>query len=133
MVTSTEWARQNPERWREHQRRYRLKKRKPCKKCGQALLLPGVQYHSDCLPNRSQIFRKRRLKELQDYKLKRGCDKCGYNRSARSLDFHHRDPSLKKHRVWVPRGVEFGKCDLLCKNCHYELHDENTIENGDCY
>jgi hypothetical protein len=93
----------------------------------------GRRYHIDCpRPNASLIHRRRRLAKLRAYKLARGCDLCGYNRCANSLDFHHTDPTTKKHRVWVPEGTEFEKCKLLCKNCHYEL-EEKIKENGDLF
>lgn len=49
----------------------------------------------------------------------------------RVLSFHHRDPSEKKFiisgnhcRKWEIVREELDKCDLLCANCHMELHDE---------
>lgn len=53
------------------------------------------------------------------------------------MDFHHRDPSQKDFaigetrqgkkivRSWDALIPELDKCDLLCKNCHAEVH-ENT-------
>lgn len=76
---------------------------------------------------RQQIVRD----EVTDYKKSRGCDICGYARSARSLQFHHTADD-KKHDVarMVGRGrsrssifEEIKKCALLCANCHGEVHD----------
>lgn len=64
-----------------------------------------------------------------------GCEKCGYNRCARCLSFHHRDPKSKKfnldlrqigNKSWEVILKEFQKCDLLCMNCHGEHHDGET-------
>jgi len=72
----------------------------------------------------------------QDIKIalinKRGgaCEKCGYNKSIGALDFHHRDPSQKEfaissvHRGFDKMEKETDKCDLICANCHREIHWE---------
>lgn len=60
------------------------------------------------------------------------CQKCGYSKSISALDFHHRNPSEKKFGISI--GIakclpmieikkETDKCDLLCSNCHHEIHD----------
>lgn len=63
------------------------------------------------------------------------CLKCGYSKCQRALTFHHRQPDLKKftldlrnigNRGWKTVLAEAEKCDLLCMNCHAELHDEET-------
>lgn len=61
-----------------------------------------------------------------------GCVICGYNRSIRSLVFHHKhgggkgkSPSyLFSHRRMAEYFEEVGKCILLCTNCHGEVHDK---------
>ena len=59
------------------------------------------------------------------------CIKCGYTKSVAALDFHHRDPTKKDFgissgagRSWEKLRVELDKCDLLCANCHREVHEE---------
>ena len=54
-----------------------------------------------------------------------GCVDCGYDRCPAAVDFHHRDPSLKKETVatlWGKSRIydEIENCDLLCANCHRE-------------
>lgn len=75
---------------------------------------------------KSRAERKQRLVDM----LGGGCSRCGYNRSLRALDFHHRDPSTKEFVVsarllmsWDEVVREALKCELLCKNCHAEAHD----------
>jgi hypothetical protein len=59
------------------------------------------------------------------------CMKCGYNKCLRAMTFHHRDPSQKELSLskdallgWERVLQESYKCDLLCHNCHMEVHDE---------
>jgi hypothetical protein len=60
-----------------------------------------------------------------------GCMECGFSGDIRSIDFHHRDASEKEdimcdmfRRKWDPEAAlrEARKCDVLCSNCHMELH-----------
>ena len=76
--------------------------------------------------------KQRNRKFVNDYKLKNGCKICGYNKSSSSLHFHHRDPSTKIDAVARLSNWSYGldtikeemdKCDLLCANCHGELHE----------
>jgi len=59
------------------------------------------------------------------------CDICGYNKSMRSLQFHHLDPSKKEITIskkinsvkFEKLKFELDKCILVCANCHGEIHD----------
>ena len=58
------------------------------------------------------------------------CEICGYNKPFVSCyDFHHRDPSQKDFNIssqtkkFESLKREVDKCQLLCKLCHFELHD----------
>ncbi len=77
---------------------------------------------------------------LRRFKIKNKCIKykggkcqiCGYDKCNRVLIFHHRDPAKKifgiggAHcRSWDAIKKELDKCDLLCRNCHGELHSKN--------
>lgn len=84
-----------------------------------------------CWNRRTYDYKKKITKEL---KLARGgaCEKCGYNNTLLALQWHHRDPSKKdpKYTRQMARKKyeeEIAKCDLLCSNCHVEVH----IELGD--
>ena len=58
------------------------------------------------------------------------CIRCGYARHVAALVFHHRDPRTKAFsisgegvpRAWPRLVEEAAKCDLLCANCHREVH-----------
>lgn len=60
------------------------------------------------------------------------CSRCGYNKSMSALAFHHTDPSQKDFNIGVSGytksyddlKIELDKCELVCHNCHSEIHDE---------
>lgn len=67
-----------------------------------------------------------------DYKGGKCC-KCGYDKCLGALDFHHLDPSEKKFNIgelsnkaftknFEQIKAELDKCELVCSNCHRELH-----------
>jgi hypothetical protein len=80
--------------------------------------------------------RKRKLAHSQKFKkecidYKGGCCiRCGYKKCPAALEFHHRDPTEKEFMVSklntaVLTNVikkELDKCDLVCSNCHKEVH-----------
>ncbi len=71
-----------------------------------------------------------RLKAISELGGK--CMKCGYNKYPEVLEFHHRNPSEKDFNIsrkghcrsWQRVSEEIKKCDLLCANCHREIHAE---------
>ena len=130
MATSTEksrvWRLANPERHRELQKQYRDRQRKGCKSCG--LPRPFQKIYCDTCrvlkqKETQKYHRAKRFTTLATYKLSRGCEICGYSKCASALHFHHKDQTMKEHRVWVPEGPEFDKCMLVCANCHFEIHE----------
>lgn len=57
------------------------------------------------------------------------CIRCGHQGWAATFEFHHRDPSKKEFQIssgntnsWNSIKKEVEKCDLLCSNCHREVH-----------
>jgi hypothetical protein len=80
---------------------------------------------------------KRKVHLIQ---LKGGCcEKCGYNKNIAAFDFHHKDPNKKDFNLDVRKlsntkmtilMEEVEKCDLLCANCHREIHNPD-LEIGD--
>jgi len=57
------------------------------------------------------------------------CERCGYDRCNAALQWHHTDPSQKEFSIGNRRGLgleqlreETSKCQLLCANCHSEVH-----------
>lgn len=70
-------------------------------------------------------------KELVKYKGGK-CEICGYDKCLGSLQFHHLDPNKKEFnpsREYNKSNPnmddlkkEVDKCQLLCANCHSEIH-----------
>jgi|SRR5690606_4371730 len=81
--------------------------------------------------------RRRRIKK-QAVEYKGGkCERCGYNKSYAAMDFHHKDPNEKDKSVshisnkkWKFIKNELDKCQLLCSNCHREVHEEMHIKES---
>lgn len=74
-------------------------------------------------------FLKRRYaevrKRLNEYKVTRGCNDCGYNTRPEALDFDHLPGTEKVFQVsritgrsWERVLEEIAKCELVCANCH---------------
>lgn len=60
------------------------------------------------------------------------CERCGYNRNYSALCLHHSDPKIKEFTLdsrtlssttWNKIFLELEKCQLLCANCHSEVHN----------
>lgn len=73
--------------------------------------------------------RRQKLKEMGVEYLGGKCVICGYNKSIWALDYHHRNPNEKDFNIssygnlaWEKIKKELDKCDLLCANCHREVH-----------
>ena len=74
---------------------------------------------------------------FREYKRTCSCTICGESRPA-CLTFHHRDPSekLREVSILVTRHnkkervlAEIAKCDVLCANCHADLHFSHLYES----
>ena len=102
------------------------------------------RYCYSCVPygtTRKEGDRARRRavkRELLNYKGS-VCISCGYDEYDGALHFHHRDPEEKDfqfaNRPLSEDGFtmdrmrkEADKCDVLCANCHAEVHYKNNDE-----
>lgn len=145
---SKQWRLANPERWKEHQRAYRMRQPVICRGCERAIPLnrraSGRIYCSDgCGANAARLklkqFRLRRKDTLHQLKMALGCSRCGYRKSGAALDFHHIEKNKERRLTtngWLTPAQmqEIEKCILLCSNCHREEHEDQKIEeNGDVY
>jgi hypothetical protein len=104
-----------------------------CKRHGRTeFVLEGSGYYR-CKKCRSSAVAKRRrvVKEKLLKEAGGACAICGFDKSARALQFHHLDPSLKEFHL-AQRGhsrslarcrEEIRKCVLLCANCHAQVED----------
>lgn len=100
---------------------------------------------ADYLENREEKLKKSKLRRdshrdlINTIAVHYGCqnpDCCwegGYE--ACHLDFHHLDPNSKEgnisrmlsfHKKRI--ATEINKCTVLCRNCHFELHEGNGIK-----
>lgn len=71
--------------------------------------------------------RDRKLKIFQTLGIPPKCSRCGYDKYVGALDFHHRDPHTKidgglEKCSFEDALTEAQKCDVVCANCHRELH-----------
>lgn len=85
------------------------------------------------------VTKRRRLVKKELVKAAGGkCIRCGYSKCIDALQFHHRNPSEKDGELsnWkksLAKGLEeIKKCDLLCANCHAEVHMEWRQEATQC-
>ena len=74
-------------------------------------------------------FRRFKIKKDAVQLLGGKCQRCGYDRCSAALTFHHKDKNSKLFsiggnytRSWDNIKKELMKCELLCNNCHTELH-----------
>lgn len=78
---------------------------------------------------------RRRLKRKAIEYLGGKCKYCGYDKYDGSLEFHH--PNSDKDfglgqgghtRSWERVKKELDKCELVCVNCHREIHGDVAQE-----
>lgn len=124
-----------------------------CLNCGKELT--GQQKKFCCKQCKMEYYKKERdgksynseysqKKDAHGYYLKyklilaRGgkCERCGYDKNIAALQFHHINPEDKSFTLdarTIERKSdeevieEFNKCQLLCANCHMELHHPELI------
>ena len=148
-----QWQKNHPERWKEFQRNWLLSKPILCRWCKKPIpndkRASGVTLCSDKCRREKYLFVQEKFrtkihKAYREFKESQGCSVCGYKRYAGSLDFHHvggKDFRIDASRWWCNSSTfqkELARCILVCKNCHYELHqkgreDKKIAENGDTY
>ena len=80
--------------------------------------------------NLEKVLTYKRNTKLQLINYKGGkCELCGYNKPIPpAFSFHHLDPSKKLFEIsnssksFKAKKEEVDKCQLLCLNCHAEVH-----------
>ena len=84
-------------------------------------------------------------KQVNDFKVKKGCVMCGYNENPIALDFHHFNKKMKENNVssffkssWKQFEKikdEIKKCEVYCANCHrieeHRLREEQRLKEDD--
>ena len=93
-----------------------------------------INYH--CAEGAKEKFLayRRKNRKIQLFELKNlyggKCSRCSYDKCFDALHFHHKDPSKKEalvSKLFASKGKaaaykEAEKCELICANCHAELH-----------
>lgn len=120
-----------------------------CKNCGSILRGRQTDYCSKkCnqqklanafyATNKEKILFKSRQKGLERKiyfvnKFGGKCQCCGYDKNLAALTFHHTDPENKSFNLDMRKmtntkmtllEAEAKKCQLLCQNCHVEIHNK---------
>lgn len=75
-------------------------------------------------------------KQCLEYKNQYCCTKCGYDKNITALDFHHREKSEKDFTISSSKKLqitqeikdELDKCDVVCSNCHREIHSNLSYD-----
>ena len=88
--------------------------------------------NSYCKPCAKKKNRKPKQRFKEECIVYKGgsCIRCGYNKCPAALEFHHREPNEKEfslrdvNEVTLTQKIkaELDKCDLVCSNCHKEIH-----------
>ena len=98
--------------------------------CGLDISINKTMKHSNTWQRQKQRHLELKLELIQ--LLGGKCEVCGYNKNIGVLCFHHKDPKEKSisldarslgNRRWQSILEEAKKCQLLCSNCHLELHN----------
>lgn len=100
-----------------------------CKDCNKIYLKNHYLKNKEGYLKRNQKKREKLKKWFINYKQTLKCSICPESRYW-VLDFHHRDPSKKDGDVYKllmtigkNKGLkEMEKCDVLCANCHRDVH-----------
>lgn len=93
----------------------------------------GLTYSRPKLSGYDKVkLRRKKVKLMAIMRLGGECQRCGYHKSARALEFHHVNPHEKNFTIsqiitrrWETIRDEVDKCILLCANCHREVHDDD--------
>ena len=100
------------------------------------------RWHEQMKRQSAEFAEKKRaaLQPIYDEARSQGCSYCPET-DTRCLQFHHRDPAMKAFRVgsylsdlrlgrdpgFVRHAealrAEIAKCDVVCANCHWKIHD----------
>ena len=118
-------------KWSTGVKSVRPKREFKCTDCGESKPQRFYQsMRSRCKTCHNKLGYEAQKDKIRSYALSRGplaCSRCGYDKSFAALEWHHRDPTEKDptwNRGWKydRLKLELDKCDLVCANCHREIH-----------
>lgn len=125
-----EWAKNNPEKIQEYHKKRKDYFTQYNKKWAESHKEERKIYARNRTKETLNLW-KQIIKEL-GYEIK--CKTCGYDKNFSVLEFHHRNPGKKDFLfstflklIPIPERIdllkeEIQKCDILCSNCHQEIH-----------
>lgn len=107
-----------------------------CKDCHKEYRKQHYIDNRDRYINRAADYRLEFKNWFKGIKQTLKCIKCGESRWW-VLDFHHRDPEQKDSNIsdLVAKSSktlvlqELEKCDVLCSNCHRDLHYQQRMQD----
>lgn len=124
-----------PARGSEYATDYRRCNHMQCR-CGQELTGRQRRWCSDNCRNKFAVTTwRQRLKRRAVEFMGGKCERCGYAKCDAALTFHH---PHDKHfgisaggntRAWARVKEELKICELVCMNCHAEIHHEERVGN----
>lgn len=90
-------------------------------------------YCKQCWSSKAMDRQKNLKQQCVDYKGGKCC-RCGYDRCIAALEFHHTDPTQKEFGIAQVKSrsinesikSELDKCELVCSNCHREIHSKGN-------
>ena len=104
-----------------------------CKTCSRATTKSHYERNKEYYKKKSHNHEKRVAVLIKEYKENNPCVRCGETRPWR-LEFHHRNPSEKEYAVSTMIQLayntvlkEIEKCDVVCANCHRDIHYEEKM------
>lgn len=105
---------------------------KVCAKHGRTACYTTKEGYKRCKKcNNEKVMRRhQKVKRLLVESAGGKCIRCGYDKEVSALQFHHRDPKTKSfgiaQKMYSTKIAllkkELEKCDLICANCHFEIH-----------
>lgn len=117
-----------------HQSLQEAKKMPWCKPCKDSYTKEYVSLNKERCAAANTRRRNERKAQLQSridgYKLALGCKTCGYAGCPSALEAHHPHDDkeytisylVKSGFAWDTVLTELAKCEIICANCHRELH-----------
>jgi hypothetical protein len=138
----TPYARQRQkERYKNNPEKYRLWKRAEYNKNSHKYIERSRKWRDNNKEKASLIDKRYRMRARAIstwFKVMRGgkCEICKYDKNLASLHWHHRyDKSfaisklVRSRDILMVLAIEIAKCDLLCANCHSDIHHPNLSSN----
>lgn len=100
-----------------------------CKECNKQNLKNHYKKNKEYYRVKAKKYKDEFRDFINIHKETKGCFKCGESRHW-VLDFHHLDDNkeyniaeiLQKSQSYTKLKTEMDKCEVVCSNCHRDLH-----------